>query len=283
MQLRSFATRCAILLSISGIAFAGTLSGFTAPFTFAAASAPVQLTLHLPQASYPRDALVQTTVGVRNMSKDVVWLNSFHACGQSNPNVVDLDAYGHAFPAIPNTPYDIPAGCPVISPTPNTPGILRPGQSLTSRVYVVLHADHLLADAYVSIYHGCVPWTLRRCHATAATATSHAQVHLIQPTTSPRLVLHRGTTPWIGVEGSTRKGLGPVLYTGSYACWNKASGSTGGLAWSLHNGTGDPHWGATGSTRINLPFGKCLRLILHVAAGRPGQSVGTLNYMGPNQ
>jgi hypothetical protein len=116
----------------------------TVGYGIAMTSHGVELSLLLARRIYPRNALVSTTITVRNVSKHVVRLTTFPSInGSQGPQVSVLDARG-------NVVY--PPALQKLFGRPNPfPGQLRlrPGDAYQTQMYVILRAAHLEAEALV--------------------------------------------------------------------------------------------------------------------------------------
>jgi len=154
----------------------------------------VELSLLLPRRTYPRNALVSTTVTLRNVSKHVVHLTTSPSInGSQGPQVSVLDARR-------NVVY--PPALQKLFRFPNpSPGQLRlrPGEAYQTQMYVILRAAHLEAEALVQD-----PW--RR------TIRTHVLTVRLMASKSPQVGLHI-------VSGSTYAEVrpmaavrGPLLY-----------------------------------------------------------------------
>src|SRR5579875_727568 len=91
----------------------------------------IHVSLHLSRKSYPQNALVRTTVVVRNVSHHSVRVVQISpACGETNPRVEVVNPItGEAYPPIQDTWLAQSCGPPV------PPRRLRPGQVLRRYIY----------------------------------------------------------------------------------------------------------------------------------------------------
>jgi hypothetical protein len=123
-------------LSLIGEADAAVEAGVSTTIT----SHGLQVTLVLPRRSYPRNALVKTTVTMRNVSTHAVLTRLGPLCGpETNPSVEVSDPKGHLTPQLPATTYDNP-GC-----KPATGEPLLPGQTYHQHLVAVLGGSYVRA------------------------------------------------------------------------------------------------------------------------------------------
>jgi hypothetical protein len=123
-------------LSPAGEAHATVGAGVSTAVT----SHGLQVTLVLPQRSYPRNGLVKTTVSVRNVTAHAVLTRLEPLCGsETNPSIEVSDPQGRLMPQLPSITYDNP-GCKRATGKP-----LLPGQTYRQHLVAVLSGPYVRA------------------------------------------------------------------------------------------------------------------------------------------
>jgi len=214
----------------------------------------VRITLSVPQASYPRNALIQASIRVTNLSSHAIEYYPGSICG-GNPEVEVTNNRGIVEypPAIAGAP--IPSCGPARLHYPQ----IRPGATKVWHSYAILGGAHL--QAHISI-------TQSQLYVYSPTVTAH----LIS---APPLVAALRVSPRVTLQITPpTTATGPLLYASWWGCKvsNGAEFGGGGIGWQ--EATGDilsPDWDRSCGTQREW----------HVVAGWVGQPVVVAN-VGPH-
>jgi hypothetical protein len=183
----------------------------------------VRLTLSLPRATYPRNALVRATVRIQNVGQHTVltWIGD--GCG-TNPFIEVFDRQGHLVDQAPTITFDRSGGCEHVLGQP-----FRPGRVTVRHVFAVLREPYLR-----------VVLTIGK-NLNGRDVSAKLAVHLIAGA-APTVTINQSGEPAAAVHrppGAT----GPPYYSGSALCGTAAEpqATSMDLLWSpasstLHSG-----------------------------------------------
>lgn len=220
----------------------------------------VRLSLSVPRSTYPRNALVQVDIAVRNVSNKTVLVPT--SCTGDNPaaQVLRRDGMVTYPPALPLMPGTEPS-CQMLSP----PVPLRPGRTITGKHYVVLRGNSLRAVVNFDLLPGV---TSQSNAAVVRVTTPSVRVRLIHRP-APHIKLTGAPALHAYVTGASASNQGPLLYMDWYRCQNIQATTIGG-----HVAT----WTPDPQTPVLVP-GCDEPVEWHAAAGWLGQPVAYLNYV----
>jgi hypothetical protein len=236
------------------------------PYQVSTTSQGVKLKLSVPRQSYPQNALIRTTVTVRNVTAHDVIVPGL--CTIENPQVQVLtDAGDQVYPPV------SPQIFPILLCPPTLPGQPIPGV----RIYAILRADRVRAQVVLPHRNGDGTFSY-----TAVVVTPSITVPIAGTTTPPTFTFkiqpagpQSPTQPYVLVHpmGPVH---GPLLYQYSGKCANPIPGPppTGvALPTSLT-------WMVAKGNRIDAPCTFDLAE-WHLAAAWVGQPVAEFDYVRP--
>ena len=219
----------------------------------------VKLSLIVPHTTYPRDAVVQVLILLRNISSENVYTvnGSGSPCPASPLGVQVVTPAGAILPARPIPNVFVPC-----NPFGATPQPLPSGMGILVPAFVVLQSTGLRAEAWLRIGGATVAVYGRTVHLNLV-AASH-----------PTLRVEQKGGRIYAVFSPALRGHGQLIYADSYTCLH----SSGGSVFTTH-----PHptdgWSVTTSLRFQASC-KVPRQ-WHVVAGYLNRPVATLGYKHP--
>jgi hypothetical protein len=183
----------------------------------------VRLTLSLPRATYPRNALVRATVHIENVGQHAIFTRIGDGCTDTNPSIEVIDRQGHLMDQGPSIAFDNP-GCKHVLGRP-----FRPGRVAVRHVFAVLRGRYLRAVLTIG----------KELNGRDVSAT--LAVHLIAAE-APTVTINQAGEPAAAVQRPAGAS-GPLYYSGSALCGTAADPQTTqvNLLWSpvsstLHSG-----------------------------------------------
>lgn len=221
------------------------------PFQVSTVSHGLSLTLTIPAAGYPHDALVRITLRMQNISHGDIGLLG------SDVQVLSTSRQVLYPPSVP----------PTIEPKgvkPTAPLRFHPGQVTVEHEYIVLRGPYVRARVWLGkLGKRYVPPFTQR----PAVVTRPVRITLLQgepPTITVTI------SPMVSAEvHPVRPETGPLLYALSYLC-TQADGATIG---------GGAEWARARSRHIAIVDTVCASLELHLVAGWLNRPVATIDYV----
>ena len=208
----------------------------------------IRLSLLVPRRTYPRNALVSTTITVRNVSKHVVRLDTFPPInGGQGPEVSVIDASGDiVYPPALSKVFRLP------NPFPGRL-TLGPGQSYTIHDDVILRANGVYADALIE------------GPKAARTISTPVLRMRLGPSKAPRVDLHTNSGNAYAEIRPVKQARGALLYMSAAKC-SQPEAISQQLDWMPSSGT-------------RLVSG-CRHLVeWHAVAGWRGSPVAVIDYV----